>query len=81
MKRNKEIIDSLVSYFIEQDKAILCRVLANMMIDINRIENIDQLPIDEKDRLLIRIRKNSQSLQKFIKQGANGPLTCGELYE
>ncbi len=79
MKTNKEIIDALVEYFVEQDKVILSRILANFMIDFNRVKHIKMLEAEEKKCLLKRIDHNSNSLKKFIENGPSGPLSFGEM--
>lgn len=79
MKTNAEVIDLLVEYFFCQDRGVLCHMLANFMIDIHRINNIKHLPDDEKKNLLIRIKKNSETLKEFIENGSTKPLTIGPL--
>jgi hypothetical protein len=79
MLTNKEVIDRLVEYLYCQERGALCRALANFMIDLQRVNNINHLPEDEKKNLLIRIRKNSETLQEFIENGSTKPLTIGPL--
>jgi len=79
MKTNKEIIDSLVEYFLTQEPRIVCRALANMLIDNNRIYNYNELPKEEADSLKTRMKKNLEKLHYFIENGPNGNLTMGHL--
>ncbi len=81
MKTNKEVINALTSYFLEQDKEILCRLLANYMIDMNRVFVFDALPKEEQECLHFRIQKNCEALHKFITDGPSGPLTMEKLNE
>jgi len=68
---NKEVIQKLTQYFMNQDKSLVCRLLANAMIDYNRIYNSDILPDDELENLNFRIRQNSNELKKFIDNGCS----------
>lgn len=79
MKTNKEIADSLTAYFLDQDPKTVARILANMMIDFNRVRHMHLLPEDERECLLERIEKNVDQLQSFIKYGPQEPLTFGTL--
>ena len=73
---NKEIIEKLIAYYKKQDVDIIYRVLANCMIDFNRLDTIDKLPIEEKTMLQLRIKLNAQELRKFVKEGDKGkPIT------
>lgn len=74
MKTNKEIINKLTKYFVTQDKEVVARCLASMMIDFNRIFHLKTLPADEKALLNARVIANVLSLRKFIKQGPSGDL-------
>lgn len=67
--KNKEVVAKLIEYYMNKDKKTICRVLANFMIDFNRIQNIDSLPIDEFIRLSNRLDKNYKSLHEWIKNG------------
>ena len=79
MKTNKEVIDKLQEYFLTQDPKVVCRILANIMIDVRRIHWSHNLPEDELERLVERIKKNSEQLKDFIENGPRGNLTCGPL--
>ncbi|MEK6884739.1 MAG: hypothetical protein AABY22_34220 [Nanoarchaeota archaeon] len=74
MKTNKEAVESLISYFLQQDHRAVCRLLANLMIDFRRIQNIEKLPIEERNHLIDRMSHNAQQLEEFIEKGPNGPL-------
>jgi hypothetical protein len=76
--KNKEVINKLVKYLIDQDKAVLCRVLANQMLDLYRLQHISELPEQEVTCLYKRQELNSLCLLEFIKNGPNGPLTFSE---
>lgn len=69
MKTNKEVIDSLQEYYLNQDPKTVARALANMMIDIHRIVNINILTFHEKSILISRMHSNEAQLLKFIKEG------------
>lgn len=75
MKTNKEVVEKLVEYFLTQDQASVCRILANLMIDMHRINNISKLEEKEKASLFFRMDKNSKSLLDFVKNGPQGDLT------
>ncbi len=75
MKTNKEIVDALQEYFLQQDPKIVARLLANFFIDFNRLVNIDKLPEMEKFWLRRRIQHNVDQLHKFVK-GDRSALTC-----
>lgn len=74
MKTNKKLIEELVEYFSKQDQKIVCRFLANAMIDLHRIRNISTLPAKELESLLFRIEHNSDELIKFSKYGVKTDL-------
>lgn len=69
MTTNKEVIDNLQRYFLKQDMKVITRALANAMIDYYRIAHRSTLPEDELTRLVYRIKKNADQLQKFVKSG------------
>ncbi len=79
MTTNKEVIDKLQEYFLTQDPKVVCRMLANMMIDIRRMYWSQNLPKDELERFFERTKKNSEQLKDFIENGPRGNLTCGPL--
>jgi hypothetical protein len=79
MTTNKEVIEKLESYFLEQDHKAVCRLLANMMIDMHRMSHIKKLPVDELIGLLRRQEFNKIELEYFIKNGPRGPLTMETL--
>ncbi len=74
---NKEVIDKLVDYFVKQNPKIVARLLANYMIDLNRVCNLNSLSDSENELLLDRLQTNCLSLQKFIEEGPKGDLTYG----
>jgi hypothetical protein len=76
---NKEILDKLTDYLLTQDHKVVCRVLANHMLDQLRLHNLEILPADEADRLFKRIELNANSLRDFALNGPKGNLTCGPL--
>ncbi len=78
---NKEVIDKLVDYFVKQNPKIVAKLLANYMVDTHRIFYHHLLPIEELEFLRQRCLKNSESLEKFIKYGPQGDLTCDTLSE
>jgi hypothetical protein len=78
-KSNKEVIDSLVEYFLTQDHKIICKALAGMIIDQNRIHHLEDLNAEDTDRLFERIKLNSERLERFILNGPVGDVTCGSL--
>lgn len=65
---NKKVIEKLIDYYRKQDIEIIYRLLANCQIDFNRLDNMNDLPEDEKVILLTRIKLNSAELRKFIRQ-------------
>jgi hypothetical protein len=79
MKTNKEVIESLVDYFITQDPKIVATLLAAQMIDMNRFYNMAKLPKDEKKLLMKRLKHNIDQLHSFIRHGPNGDLTYGDI--
>lgn len=72
MKTNKEVIDALQDYFLTQDPKTMCRTLAALMIDMNRMMRLDELGVDERNNLLARMILNQEQLYKFIKDGPSG---------
>jgi hypothetical protein len=77
--KNKELIENLVAYLMEQDKATLCRALANDMLDFHRIQNLLQMEDGERLRLFQRIRHNSEELMRFAKEGPIGPFVLKDV--
>ncbi len=69
MKTNKEIINELEKYFLDQEPKIIARILAAMMIDMNRLMNLDSLGKNEKECLLIRMQANKNELNRFALDG------------
>ena len=69
MKTNKELIQELIDYFLVQDPKIVAKVLAALMIDMNRLMHMDSLDIEEKASLITRMHFNNASLSKFAKNG------------
>ncbi len=73
-KSNREVMLKLIEYFMQQPKEQICRLLASMMIDLNRVLHVDKLGKKERDNLMLRIQWNINELHKFIKDGPNGEL-------
>lgn len=73
-KTNKEIIKALTEYFMLQPQENTCKMLACLLIDLNRIVHYKQLPQAELDSLNLRVQLNIDQLNKFIKDGPQGDL-------
>jgi len=71
-KTNKEIIDSLTEYFMQQPPADICRALACMMIDLSRLKYIQNLDKKEKESFFRRLQMNVDQLKMFIEKGPQG---------
>lgn len=69
---NKEVIDKLEAYFVEQDSRAIARAFAGMLLDIHRVVMIEQLPDGEAINLKNRMILNSQALMDFVKNGPQG---------
>jgi len=67
---NKEIMDKLAAYFITQDPAVIARLAASLLIDINRIWHVENLQEEEMESLVERMEINLAQLNEFI---LNGP--------
>jgi len=65
--QNKDVIDKMQNYFLQQDPASVARILAAVMIDLNRLSNIKLLGKDEKASLLNRLKLNAYQVQKFAR--------------
>jgi len=74
MKTNKEVIEKLTAYYCTQDIAVVSRALACAMIDFNRISHLNSLDKEERDNLILGIKKNAEALKKFVKDGPDGNL-------
>lgn len=71
---NKDLIDKLCKYFKEDcDHDIVCRLLANMMIDMHRIRNFEHIAHEERESLNLRMIHNEFQLEKFIKKDGKLP--------
>lgn len=73
---NKQIIQKLVKYFLENDPEIVAKTLAGLMIDLNRMYTIDKLPEQEKKCLKTRLALNHKELLYFIQHGPRGKMSC-----
>lgn len=73
-KSNKEIILKLTDNFMKQPQEQVCKMLACMLIDLNRIVNYKQLEKQELDNLQYRIGWNIKQLYEFVENGPNGHL-------
>jgi hypothetical protein len=71
---NKEIIDKLQAYYLTQDPALIARLCACFMIDMNRLITMADLPERELECLLARIKMHSEDLWDFIRNGPSGDL-------
>lgn len=78
-KTNKEIIKALTEYFMLQPQEHTCKMLACMMIDLNRIVHYEQLGEDELTSLQLRVDWNIKQLNKFIQDGPDGELRMENL--
>jgi len=66
--KNKDLLDKLEKYFLEKcDPKIVARFLGGLLIDFNRIQNYENLDIEEKHSLITRIKHNSDEIVKFAK--------------
>lgn len=79
MKKNKQVIDSLTEYFLNQDPRTVCRLLANHMIDAYRMFNLEKLPEKEVECFLFRMQKNEEYFQRYIESGSTGDLKLRNL--
>lgn len=64
---NKEVIGKLIEYYLTQDPKMIARVLANCMVDFNRLTHYQGLSPDELERLEGRLKFNDEALRKFAK--------------
>ncbi len=78
MKTTKGVIDRLQAYFLEQDPAVIARLLANTMTDVHRFVCFDTLSEDEAHRLIVRSIHNSKQLDNFAKGKDNEPFKVSE---
>ena len=79
---NKQAIEKLKKYFLKQTPEVVACSLASMLIDINRIYHLSELPPNEREILNIRIQKNVKELHDFLKNNENdseSPLTLIKL--
>jgi len=72
---NKKVIDMLVKYFLSQDPEKVATLLACCMIDLKRVNDIEELPDDERERLEVRLVLNAEQLIKFSKEKEHKELT------
>ena len=73
-KSNKQVISELTEYFMTQDRKNVCKTLASMLIDLNRIVNFRDLPEKERVSLFERTDLNIKQLHEFIKNGSKEDL-------
>lgn len=66
---NKEVIDKLVIYFLQQDPQLVARMCANLFVDVNRFFNIDQLSVGERDHLRLRTQANIDVINDYLVTG------------
>ena len=74
METNKQVIEELVAYFITQDQKVVARLLANAMIDFNRLDLYEKMTPQETKSFWNRVGRNALSVRKFAKDGPNGDL-------
>lgn len=75
---NKRVLEGLQKYFMENsDFKTVSRLLANMLIDFNRMMAVESLPQEEQVILLARCHANLYQLNKFIRNDfkGDGPFT------
>ena len=77
MMSNKDLLDKLTEYLLTQDVKVICRALANAMLDQHRIHNLIRLDPGTKIHLFKRIKLNAESLDDFYKNGPKGNFSCG----
>ncbi len=65
---NKEVVDKLQKYFLEQDPKDMARLCANFFLDLNRFYIFDTLNDLEKYHLQWRNKKNMHEVYKFLKK-------------
>ena len=65
--KNVFLIDRLQEYFLTQDAKVVCRALANCLVDFHRLATFEGLPQQEADSLIDRLGKNEEFLFKFYK--------------
>lgn len=75
--QNKEVLEKLTVYFLQQDAHDVCRTLAGCMLDLHRIWNYEHLGKNEKENLCERLDHNVEQLVNFIENWPNSPLTIG----
>ena len=73
-KSNKQVIDEMTDYFLKSDPELVARLLANCMIDFNRMANIEYLDYEESSSLMYRVHNNAEQVVNFAKFGDRGPL-------
>ncbi len=82
---NKRVLEGLQKYFMENsDFKTVSRLLANMLIDFNRMMAVESLPQEEQVILLARCHANLYQLNKFIRNDFKGdgpfsPLDVAEI--
>jgi hypothetical protein len=71
---NKEVIERLKAYFMEQEQEDICFMLASLMVDMHRVKHYQFLDEDEKASFMIRMEANDASLMDFLKNGPKGKM-------
>lgn len=71
---NKEVIDRLQEYFLNQDPKIVARLAGSLMIDLNRIVCASSMKEEELECLIYRMGQMRDELIKFIKNGPTGDI-------
>ncbi len=64
--KNKEAIEKMMAYFMNQEKEDVCRLVANNIIDLNRFYNYRNLPFSEKNSLMFRTEANMKQIFMFL---------------
>ena len=76
---NKELIERLKNYYMEQDPEVVAHCLAAAQIDLSRVFNLDDLPEPELLSLQIRLQLHETQLIDFIENGPKGKLKVQKL--
>jgi hypothetical protein len=64
---NKEVVDRLQKFYLEQvEHKIVAEMLANSIVDFNRFLHLHELPEEEQQSLIFRIKANIESLYPVI---------------
>lgn len=67
MRATEELVDQIQSYLLLQDRKVVARHCAYLMIELHQLCYIDELIEDEKISLLIKIRLKLEELRETKK--------------